>query len=143
MYGVAVQCKADDCHILRNRITRHGQLGISAAVNSGTLAGFVLDSNEIDHNNTAGWTVGFSGGGMKLVRTSSALIRHNHIHDNAGSGVWCDIDNENCRVQANVVADNAYQGIMIEISYGALIDSNTVTGNGYGRANVFCFGAGS
>lgn len=136
--GAGVRCEADACHVLANRLTEGGQWGVSVV--GGT--GFLLDSNEVDHNNTAGWLTGFGAGGMKLVQTTDAVVRHNNVHHNTGTGIWCDIDNVGCRIQANTVAANDYQGIFVEISYGALIDSNTVEGNGYGRANGTCFGAG-
>ena len=77
-------------HILNNKIHHNGQIGITGA---GT--GILVDGNEIDHNNYAGFAYGWEAGGAKFSFTNNLVVRKNFVHDNQGPGLWTDGDNVN------------------------------------------------
>lgn len=68
------------------------------------------------------------------------------MHDNYGSGLWCDVDCRNVLVENNLVERNSDAGIFYEISFDAIIRNNTVRLNGTGRGgqqgSFWVWGAG-
>jgi len=111
--------------VLNNHIHDNGQLGLA-----GTGHGRLVEGNEIDHNNTAGFSPLWEAGGTKFARTSDLVIRGNNVHDNAGPGLWTDINNIRTTIERNIVHANTGHGIFHEISYRAVIRDNRVTDNG-------------
>jgi parallel beta-helix repeat protein len=124
-----INIKAGGSSVVRdNVICRAGQLGLAVA-GSGTL----VDSNEIHHNMVAGYGPGSAVecGATKFVRTTNLVVRANHVYDNGCNGLWTDVNNIGARFVSNLVEDNACSGIIEEVGYEVVIDSNTVTGNGF------------
>jgi hypothetical protein len=64
------------------------------------------------------------------------VIRNNHVHHNAGSGIWLDINNRFALVEANLVEDNYGSGIVDELSNGTRIQGNVVRRNRAGNPNI-------
>jgi parallel beta-helix repeat protein len=62
-------------------------------------------------------------------------VTNSSIHDNACKGLWADLNGDGATIINNVVANNWDEGIFIEISSGATITGNTVTGNGHRNYN--------
>lgn len=124
-----------------NRVIGNGQLGISSVGGHGTL----VEENEIAYNNGAGFDSGWEAGGTKFVSTSGLVVRANHVHRNAGPGLWTDYDNVDTVYEENLVERNDGSGIFHEISYRATIRHNVVRANGL-RAGLssyaYVFGAG-
>lgn len=117
---------ADGMTIRGNVVHHNGQLGIG-----GTGDGVRVVGNEVAYNRTRDdvdptW----EGGGVKLVGTVGALVEGNVVYANRGSGLWTDIDAVGTVVVGNRVYGNDLAGIFDEISYGAEIRDNVVTGNG-------------
>lgn len=108
-----------------SRIVRNGQIGVTAW----TGHGIVVRNNEIAFNRTLPYDWGWEGGGTKFKDTTGAVVTNNWLHHNFGPGVWFDIDNRDAVVTSNLAEDNLI-GIMIEISYGATIEDNTIRDNG-------------
>ena len=108
-----------------NHIHHNGQLGLL-----GTGDGQLVEANEIDHNNTAGFSALWEAGGTKFAGTDGLLIRANNVHHNTGPGLWTDINNIRTTIERNVVHANTSHGIFHEISYRAVIRDNQVTDNG-------------
>jgi len=101
---------------------------------------------EIDHNGSES-ELGKGSGGMKFARLGpdGLTVRGSSIHDNLGSGVWCDVQ---CigtfLIEDNVIVRNSRKGVHYEKSGAtdeyiagkvvegqAIIRRNIVTGNGW------------
>jgi parallel beta-helix repeat protein len=108
-----------------NYLHHNGQQGFAARG-----AGVLVDGNEIAYNNYAHVDPRWEAGALKVQRTQSIVIRGNCVHDNAGPGIWVDIDNTNSIIEANTVFGNDEMGIFFEISQGATIRDNRVGRNG-------------
>jgi parallel beta-helix repeat protein len=105
----------------------NGQLGMhsSAAVNC------LVQNCETSSNNTlAGkqFDVGWEAGGNKFAETNGFVLDHHLAHDNYGSGIWFDVDNEDATI-TNCTTYLNMQGIQYEISYTALIANNLCYNN--------------
>ena len=111
--------------VLANHIHHNGQLGLL-----GTGDGQLVEGNEIDHNNTEGFSPLWEAGGTKFARTDGLVVRGNNVHHNIGPGLWTDINNIRTTIERNTVHANTSHGIFHEISYSAVIRDNRVTDNG-------------
>lgn len=123
-HGTGIQL-GDHGHITRCHVHHNGQKGVGAKG-----AGVVLEDSEISFNNYAGYDHAWEAGGTKFARTTGLRVLRNYVHDNDGAGLWADIDNHDALFRQNRVDHNQGAGIQYEISYGALIEQNTVRWNG-------------
>ena len=124
-HGVGIKVYGNS-RVRNNKIYTNGQLGVSA-IGSGGL----IEGNEINHNNFAGYSTNWEAGGTKFVKTTNLVVRGNFSHHNKGRGLWADIDNVGTLYENNIVEDNEDEGIMHEISWAAIIRNNQVRRNGY------------
>ena len=124
-HGVGVKVYSNS-KVIDNHIHHNGQLGIGA-LGSGVL----IEGNEINHNNFAGYSTNWEAGGTKFVKSTNLIARGNFSHHNKGRGLWADIDNTGTLYENNVIEDNEDEGIMHEISWAAIIRNNQVRRNGY------------
>ena len=108
-----------------NFVHHNGQLGLCGRGDS-----MVVEDNEIAFNNTKDFDPRWEAGGSKWVNTTDLIVRGNHSHDNYGPGLWTDINNLDVLYESNLIEDNENEGILHEISYGALIRDNTIRRNG-------------
>ena len=113
-------------NILRNDISRGGQLGIHMAVVTDSL----IQSNRIHENNKDAFSWGWEAGGLKASNSSRLTIDGNDVASNVGPGLWCDGDCREVTVSHNRVHDNAGPGIQYEISHRGQISNNAVWKNG-------------
>lgn len=144
------------------RFTRNGNLALGG---EGDFT--IIENCEIDHNNwepalsdadidllfandPADWgdfavvDPGNEGGATKFVHSDGLTIRNCHVHHNAGSGIWFDIDNGRtspCLVYDNLVEWNAQRGIASELGYACEIYNNDCNYNGL-QFDVWAWGAG-
>lgn len=127
--------------VRRNKVHHNGQLGISP-----NGSDVVIEDNEIYENNIYGFDAAWEAGGVKAGKVERLTLRGNHVHDNYGSGLWCDVDCRNVLFENNLVERNADAGIFYEISFDAIIRNNTVRLNGTGRGgqqgSAWIWGAG-
>ena len=108
-----------------NNIHHNGGLGLlGAGLNT------LIEDNEISYNNTVGYNPYWGAGGSKWVHTTGLVVRGNFSHHNKGHGLWTDIDNISTLYERNRVEDNDFDGILHEISYGAVIRDNICLRNG-------------
>jgi len=135
-HGIGVRT-GDYMLLVNSRIHHNGQLGVG-----GTGRSVTIKDNEIDHNNTQGFSPGWEAGGTKFVLTEQLLVTSNHVHHNMGPGLWTDVDNVNTLYEKNVVEDNTGAGIFHEISWDATIRDNYVARNGFSSSAAWLHNAG-
>ncbi len=123
-HGTGIQL-SDRSTVERCNVHHNGQKGVGARGPN-----VLVENTEIAFNNYAGYDYGWEAGGTKFSRTTNLRVLNNYVHDNAGSGLWADIDNQNATFRLNRVDHNGGSGIQYEISYGALVEQNTVRWNG-------------
>ena len=113
-------------------VHHNGQTGIV-----GTKNNIRIQGNDIWANNIYGYDYGWEAGGIKIARSQFVTFHANHVYDNVGPGIWCDIDCRDVVYTENSVENNHDAGIFFEISYGATIRNNTLRRNGIGRRDWF------
>jgi hypothetical protein len=111
--------------VLDSNVHHNGQLGIRVI---GT--GVTLEGNRIWHNNTMGFDDAWEAGGVKITESERVVVRRNHVHDNAGTGLWCDINCRDLLYENNITERNGGPGIFHEISFNAVIRNNILRHNG-------------
>nr|WP_206314150.1 right-handed parallel beta-helix repeat-containing protein [Streptomyces coryli] len=113
----------------------NGQYGMNAYKGTGQLRDLVLEGNEITGNNTGDWERRRDGcgctGGVKFWAVNGADIRGNWVHDNRGAGLWADTNNNDFRIEGNVLEANDGPALMYETSYNAVIRDNTIRRNNW------------
>ena len=112
----------------RNRVHHNGCFGFHGAGEA-----ILVEKNEIAYNGFAGYDPFWGAGGSKWVYTSYLIVRENFSHHNRGPGLWTDINNIHTLYENNTVEDNERGGIFHEISYDAIIRTNTARRNGTGK----------
>ena len=111
---------------VRNCDVHHnGQIGIE-----GDGKDILIEGNRIWSNNIHGFDPGWEAGGAKIAESDGVTFRGNHVHDNDGPGLWCDIECRNVVYEDNLVENNQHIGIFHEISFNAVIRRNVVRHNG-------------
>jgi parallel beta-helix repeat protein len=125
--------------VLNNYIHDNGQLGL--AVNQTTTA-VLVQNNEIARNNWAGFRISFEAGGAKFGYVVGLTAQGNYVHDNVGIGIWFDGGSRGIVVENNTIENNAKNGISYEVSQTGTIQSNVITGNGFGTSWEWMGGTG-
>ena len=111
--------------LINSYLHHNGQQAMSA-----TGSGLIVEDNEFSFNNTAHFRLDWEGGASKFWRTTDLVFRSNHSHENYGTGVWVDYENENTLIENNTVERNYREGIYVEVSLSATVRDNYVEGNG-------------
>ena len=106
-------------------IHHNGQIGIE-----GDGKDIRIERNHIWSNNIYGFDPGWEAGGVKIAESDGVTFRDNHVHDNNGPGLWCDIECRNAVYEDNLVENNQDVGIFHEISFNAVIRRNVLRHNG-------------
>ncbi|MET8685011.1 right-handed parallel beta-helix repeat-containing protein [Streptomyces sp. NPDC004732] len=113
----------------------NGQYGMNAYKTGDSIKDLVVEGNEIVGNNTGDWERRRSGcgctGGIKFWAVNGADIRGNWVHDNRGAGLWADNNNNDFRIEGNVLEANDGAALMYETSYNAVIRNNTFRRNNW------------
>jgi nitrous oxidase accessory protein NosD len=126
-HGAIVRLRdATDLRLLGNDIGRGGQLGVS-----GSSADLLMQDNQIYNNNTEGFDADWEAGGTKTTFMTSLTADGNEVYQNAGPGLWCDLDCTTVTYSNNRVHHNERAGIFFEISSGARVFGNFVWENGW------------
>ena len=111
-------------------IARNGQLGFAGNCEHDHDGTVVLEDSEIAHNLQLGYQWEWEGGAMKIVFARSPRVRNCWVHDNAGPGVWFDIDNIDPLTTSCLIERNAENGVFYEIGFGGRIVDNVIRDNG-------------
>ncbi|MBB5936486.1 right-handed parallel beta-helix repeat-containing protein [Streptomyces zagrosensis] len=118
-----------------NCLRDNGQYGMNAYKTGDSIRQLVVEGNEIVGNNTDDWERRRSGcgctGGIKFWAVNGADIRGNWVHDNRGAGLWADNNNNDFRIENNVLEANDGAALMYETSYNAVIRNNTIRRNNW------------
>lgn len=122
--GIGI-CATGGSLILRNHVHHNGQMGLC-----GKGSGVRVIRNEIDHNNTARYSLMWESGGAKFMDAANLVVRGNRSHHNLGHGLWTDMGSRDVLYEDNKVVGNALSGIVHEISYKATIRGNVLRHNG-------------
>jgi parallel beta helix pectate lyase-like protein len=118
--GVGAGTRVRNCDIHHN-----GQIGINGNGND-----IHIEGNRIWSNNIYGFDSDWEAGGAKIAKSQGVTFRGNHVHDNNGPGLWCDIECRGVVYEDNLVENNQRAGIFHEISFEAIIRNNMVRHNG-------------
>lgn len=119
--------------LVRNCDIHHnGQIGIEGNGNN-----IRIENNRIWSNNIYGFDATWEAGGVKIALSDGVTFRGNHVSDNDGPGLWCDIDCRNVLYEENLVENNQDVGIFHEISFKAVIRNNVLRRNGLGNRGWF------
>ena len=118
--SVGTGTRVHNCDVHHN-----GQIGIGGNGND-----IRIEGNRIWSNNIYGFDPGWEAGGAKIAESDGVTFRGNHVHDNNGPGLWCDIECRNVVYEDNLVENNQDIGIFHEISFNAVIRRNVVRYNG-------------
>ncbi|MFI7385561.1 right-handed parallel beta-helix repeat-containing protein [Streptomyces sp. NPDC049813] len=121
--------------VRRNCLRGNGQYGMNAYKDGDSIRDLVVEGNEITGNNTGDWERRQKGcgctGGIKFWAVDRADVRDNWVHDNRGTGLWADTNNNDFRIQDNVIEKNDGAALIYEISYNAVIRNNTIRQNNW------------
>jgi hypothetical protein len=125
--SVGADTRVHSCDIHHN-----GQIGVNGNGNN-----IRIENNRIWSNNIRGFDPEWEAGGAKIAMSDEVTFRGNHVHDNNGVGLWCDIECRNVIYEDNLVENNQMMGIHHEISFKAIIRNNVVRYNGSGKRHWF------
>ncbi|MFE3645397.1 right-handed parallel beta-helix repeat-containing protein [Streptomyces sp. NPDC059169] len=113
----------------------NGQYGMNAYKATGRISGLVVEGNEIVGNNTGDWERRRKGcgctGGVKFWAVDGADVRGNWVHDNRGTGLWADTNNNDFRIENNTLEANDGAALIYETSYNAVIRDNAIRRNNW------------
>lgn len=111
-------------HLVRdNLICDNGHCGIAGIGHWGTR----VVGNVIERNNRSGWTSPWwEFAGIKFHFFFGGLIEGNLIRDNDAHGIWLDNQWRYSRVTRNVIVNNLWSGINVELGRGPLLIDNNV-----------------
>ncbi len=104
----------------------NGHLGIHAHRSDA----LVVSDAEVRGNNRERFDAFHSAGGIKVTETSGFVVQRSSIVDNAGPGVWTDLDTHDVVVASNLITGNTRSGVEIELSQRVVVADNTVHSNG-------------
>jgi parallel beta-helix repeat protein len=127
--GISV---GDGTRVQNCDVDNNGQIGIE-----GNGKDIRIEGNRIWANNIYGFDPAWEAGGVKIAESDGVEFRDNHVYDNDGSGLWCDINCRNVIYEGNLVENNRHIGIFHEISFKAVIRKNTVRHNGIDNRKFF------
>ncbi len=118
-----------------NCLRDNGQYGMNAYKAGGRITGLVVEGNEITGNNTGDWERKRPGcgctGGVKFWAVDGADVRGNWVHDNRGTGLWADTNNNDFRIEDNLLEANDGAALIYETSYNAVVRGNTIRRNNW------------
>jgi len=110
--------------VLDNHICDNGHCGI-AGIHSWNVR---IAGNVIERNNRTGYTSPWwEFAGIKLHFAFDAVIEGNLIRDNECHGIWLDNQFRGSRVTRNVIVNNLWSGVNVELGRGPVtVDHNVI-----------------
>lgn len=124
-----------------NCLRNNGQYGMNAYQPGNNITGLVVEFNEIVGNNTEDWEVRSPGcgcsGGVKFWSVDGADVRFNWVHDNRGTALWADTNNNDFLIEGNLIEDNDGEAVFYETSYNLVVRNNQIERNALVSGKVF------
>ncbi|MCF0086088.1 right-handed parallel beta-helix repeat-containing protein [Streptomyces jietaisiensis] len=118
-----------------NCLRGNGQYGMNAYKGDGPLRDLVVKGNEITGNNTGDWERRRPGcgctGGVKFWAVDGADVSGNWVHENRGTGLWADTNNNDFRIEDNLLEANDGAALIYETSYNAVVRDNVIRRNNW------------
>jgi len=129
-YDAEHDCQSTDTngvgwHVISNNlICDNGHCGIAGIRHTGTqVLGNIIERNNRDGRTSPWWEFA----GIKFHFFFDGLIEGNLIRDNEAHGIWIDNQWRGSRITRNVILNNLWSGINIELGRGpVLIDHNVI-----------------
>lgn len=114
-------------HVVRNNtIFNCGQTGICGHL--GAVFSEIYDNHIYDIYTNHNY-YGFEIAGIKLHAAIDTVIKNNHIHNTYG-GIWLDWQAQGARVSQNLIYENEFYDVFVEVSHGPYtIDNNILLSN--------------
>ena len=110
-------------HVVRNNtIYDCGQAGICGHL--GSIFSVITD-NHIHHIHANAQFTGHEMAGIKIHAPIDTLIARNHIH-HCTQGIWLDWQSQGVRVTGNLLYENRWNDIHVEVSHGPYIVDNNL-----------------
>jgi parallel beta-helix repeat protein len=117
--------------VLDSELARAGQQGFGFAGTSDTeMIGTTIHNNNMDM-----FDPNWEAGAGKASRVRGLTLSDNVVDQNAGPGLWCDIDCQSVKIVGNRIDHNEGAGILFEISSEATIGGNVVSECGWGNTS--------
>ena len=123
--GSGISFSGDDVVFRRVVSRNNGQQGLGGGGDR-----FLLEDVRLVGNNTKGFNQSWEAGALKIVRGKDGVLRRCTALDNAGNGLWFDIDVRDTLVEYCYAEGNDGSGIFVEISGGFRVENNLCVGNG-------------
>jgi len=114
--------------ILSSNAHHNGQLGVRIVGDNAQVR-----ASAIWANNTRGFDMAWEAGGLKVTESKNVQLVGNRVYDNAGTGLWGDINCRDIVYDGNAIDNNIGPGIFHEISFAAIIRNNTLRHNARGE----------
>lgn len=104
-----------------------GQIGIQASYADGLL----LDNVSVTDSNDQQFNPGPSAGGVKVTRTRGVTLRGSEILRTKGNQFWADESTYNITATGNEILNGSRYGMLLEISSTAAVTDNVIAHNAY------------
>ena len=148
---VGTQSRAETCEARWNHAVGIGASAGAAIVNchthhngqtglSGHGSDIVITDCQVNDNAWAGYRGDFETGGIKLAGTTHLRVQGCYVHRNQGPGIWLDIDSTDFVVSDNIVENNDWEGVLIEISCSGRVEGNVCRWNGGSKSRLYFWG---
>ncbi|WP_375430750.1 right-handed parallel beta-helix repeat-containing protein [uncultured Friedmanniella sp.] len=104
-----------------------GQIGIQASY----ADGLVLDNVSVTDSNDQLFNPGPSAGGVKITRTRGVTLRDSEILRTKGNQFWADESTYDITATGNEILNGTRYGMLLEISSTAAVTDNVIAHNAY------------
>ncbi|WP_375425761.1 right-handed parallel beta-helix repeat-containing protein [uncultured Friedmanniella sp.] len=104
-----------------------GQIGIQASF----ADGLVIDDVSVTDSNDEQFNPGPSAGGIKVTRTRGLTLRDSEILRTQGNQFWADESTSDITVTGNEILNGTRYGVLLEISSTAAVTDNVIAHNAY------------
>jgi hypothetical protein len=123
--------------VRHNCLRNNGQYGMNGFGGDVVVAGNeIVGNNTDDLENTIEGGCGCTGG-VKFWDVDGADIRNNWVHDNRGTALWADTNNNNFVIEGNVIENNDGSAVFYETSYNLVLRNNLIRNNAYATGREF------
>lgn len=123
---MGVSVIGDRVRVERVDAVGNGHLGLHAHRTTELL----ISGAYVSGNNHEEFDAFHSAGGIKATETKGFVVEKSTVVDNAGPGVWSDLDASDVVIVSNWIAGNTRSGVEVELSSDVIVADNTIHDNG-------------